>query len=98
LTVYIKAPFYYNTVRLCLAEYLPAKLIEITVFHFPEIMVVGLWTAICGGVITLFTLVVWYTSPTYTPNEPRAMAHTIPFIGHLIPFAKDRRSLFTKFS
>lgn len=59
---------------------------------------IGLSTAVCGGIVALFALVIWYTSPTYKPNEPPAMPDTIPLLGHLIPFAKDRRSLFTKFS
>jgi hypothetical protein len=58
---------------------------------------IGLWTAVCGGFFTLFALV-WYTSPTYTPEEPHPMRHSIPLVGHLIQFAKDRRSLFTKFA
>jgi hypothetical protein len=56
----------------------------------------GIWTAIGGGIVALFVLVIWYTSPTFTADEPRPFPHTIPVIGHLIPFAKDRRSLFKK--
>ena len=56
------------------------------------------WTAICGGLVTFFILVAWYTSPTYTPHEPRPIPHPIPLLGHLIPFSKYRRSLFTRYS
>lgn len=50
---------------------------------------------VIAGIAALVALVIWLTFPTGKAGEPQMMKYSVPFLGHALAFAKDKRALIT---